>query len=45
MTYAVYSLGQWLQRSSQSEGVSRWLTPAAFMLAPLLMLFRIVGVL
>lgn len=45
MTYAVYSLGQWLQRSSQQGGVARWLAPAAFTLAPLLMLFRIFGIL
>ncbi len=45
MTYAVYSLGQWLQRSSQADSVVRWLAPAAFSLAPLLMLFRIFGLL
>jgi hypothetical protein len=45
MTYAVYSFSHWMQKSLKTEGVVRWLAPAAFTLLPLGMLFRIVGVL
>ncbi len=38
-TYAVYALGQWLQKTSQPA--SRWLAPAAFTLLPLVLLARI----
>lgn len=42
MTYAVYTLEQWLQKSFKSyqQGV-RWLATAAFTMMPLLMLLRI----
>ena len=42
MTYAVYTFGQWLQKSRNSAHV-RWLAAAAFTLLPLFMLLRIVG--
>lgn len=46
MTYAVYTFGQWLQRSTKSDGqLVRWLAAAAFTLLPLLMLLRIAGIL
>jgi hypothetical protein len=47
MTYAVYTFGQWLQKSVHAEGESRvrWLAAAAFTLLPLFMLLRIVGML
>ncbi len=45
ITYAVYSLGQWLQRgASPVSYVARWLAPAAFILLPLFLLLRIAGV-
>ncbi|MBC7812190.1 MAG: hypothetical protein H7175_13630 [Burkholderiales bacterium] len=45
MTYAVYTLGQWLQHSVKSNRpIVRWLAPAVFTLLPLLMLMRIAGV-
>jgi hypothetical protein len=43
MTYAVHSLGHWLQKSFQASGAIGWFAPAAFMLLPLLMLLRITG--
>lgn len=44
MTYAVYTFGQWLQKSARPAWSGlRWLVPAAFTLIPLLMLLRIVG--
>jgi hypothetical protein len=45
MTYAVYSFGQWLQKTSKTEGIVQWLAPAAFTLLPIGMLFRIAGIL
>ncbi|MEP7290939.1 MAG: hypothetical protein ABI835_04105 [Chloroflexota bacterium] len=42
MTYAVYTFGQWLQKSVPPTRV-RWVAAAAFTLLPLLMLLRIVG--
>jgi hypothetical protein len=49
MTYAVYTFGQWLQKSlAQSERRGEWVlwfAPAAFVLLPLLLLLRIIGVL
>ena len=42
MTYAVYTFGQWLQKSLMSPRV-RWVAAAAFTLLPLFMLLRIVG--
>ncbi len=45
MTYAVHSFGQWMQKSSKTDGIVRWLAPAAFTLLPIGMLFRIAGIL
>ena len=46
MTYAVYTIGQWLQQSLKpTHQVVRWLAPAVFTLLPLLLLFRITGLL
>lgn len=42
MTYAVYTFGQWLQKSLKPARV-QWLAAAAFTLLPLLMVLRIVG--
>ncbi len=42
MTYAVYTFGQWLQKSRNPARL-RWLAAAAFTLLPLFMLLRIVG--
>jgi hypothetical protein len=44
MTYAIYTFGQWLQKSLW-PGRVRWVAAAAFTLLPLLMLLRIVGML
>lgn len=43
ITYAVYALGQWLQKGSAAHA-PRWLAPAVFTLLPLFMLLRITGV-
>lgn len=44
MTYAVYALSHWLQKSTRSPaGYVRWLAPAAFLILPVLLLFRITG--
>lgn len=44
MTYAVYTFGQWLQKSLRAnETRARWFAAAAFTLLPLFMLLRIVG--
>ena len=43
MTYAVYTFGQWLQKSVKPARV-QWVAAAAFTLLPLFMLLRIVGV-
>lgn len=43
MTYAVYTFGQWLQKSVKPARV-RWVAAAAFTLLPLFMLLRIMGV-
>jgi hypothetical protein len=40
MTYAVYTFGQWIQKSAHTVG---WVATAAFSLLPLLMLVRIAG--
>lgn len=46
MTYAVYTFGQWLQKSaSRANQNLRWLAAAVFMLLPCVMLLRIAGVL
>jgi hypothetical protein len=46
MTYAVYTFGQWLQKSTITPSRNaRWLVTAAFTLLPLAMLLRIAGVL
>ena len=46
MTYAVYTFGQWLQKSAIAPSRNaRWLVTAAFTLLPLAMLLRIAGVL
>jgi hypothetical protein len=43
MTYAVYTLGEWLQRSFQpARRGLRWLAPAVYVWLPMLMLMRIV---
>ncbi len=42
MTYAVYTFGQWLQKSLKPARL-KWLAAAAFTLLPILMLLRIVG--
>jgi hypothetical protein len=43
MTYAVFTFGQWMQKSIQpSQAALRWLAPAAFTLLPLFMLLRII---
>lgn len=45
MTYAISTFGQWLQKSVQAAGGAvRWLAPAAYMLLPLSLLLKIVGV-
>jgi hypothetical protein len=44
ITYAVYSFGQWLQKSfTSSPLVLRWLAPGLFLLLPAVMLLRIAG--
>lgn len=45
ITYAVYVLGQWLQKALQPArgGALRWLMPAAYLLLPTLMLLNILG--
>lgn len=44
MTYAVYTFGQWLQKTlSPSRKFIAWVAPAGFMLLPLLMLLRILN--
>jgi hypothetical protein len=44
MTYAVYTLGEWLKKSLHREsGLVRWVAPAAFTLLPLVLLLRILG--
>jgi hypothetical protein len=46
MTYAVFALSQWLQKSLQSNRVLvRWAAPCIFALLPLMLLFRIAGIL
>jgi hypothetical protein len=40
MTYAIYTFGQWLEKSIHT---ARWLAAATFTLLPLVMLLRIVG--
>lgn len=46
MTYAVYTFGQWLQKSaSRANQNLHWLAAAVFMLLPCVMLLRIAGVL
>ncbi|MCC6805414.1 MAG: hypothetical protein IT319_21220 [Anaerolineae bacterium] len=41
MTYAMFTFGQWLEKSIHA---ARWLAAAGFTLLPLIMLLRIVGV-
>ncbi len=44
MTYAVYALGEWLQRSINPQyQLLRWLAPAAYVLLPTLMLVQIIA--
>jgi hypothetical protein len=46
MTYAVFTFGQWLQKSTPSSWtLARFAAPVIFTLLPLLMLLRIAGVL
>ncbi len=43
MTYAVYGMGQWLQKSAGTRSRSvRWLAPATYLLLPLLLFVRVV---
>jgi hypothetical protein len=45
LAYAVFSLGQWLQRSFQTQqGAIQWVAPAVFTLLPLVLLLRVTGV-
>jgi hypothetical protein len=44
MTYAVYALSQWLQKTlNPTSPVARWLAPAIFVLLPITLLIRIAG--
>lgn len=44
MTYAAYTLGEWLRKSLHQEaGLVRWVAPVAFTLLPLILLLRILG--
>ncbi len=45
MTYAIYALGQWLQKSFANRIEATWLATAVFTLLPLVLLARIIGVL
>ena len=45
MTYGIYTLGQWLQKSLANRAEANWLAAAAFTLLPLTLLGRITGVL
>jgi len=45
MTYGIYTLGQWLQKSLANRTEASWLAAAAFILLPLVLLGRIAGVL
>ena len=45
MTYAIYALGEWLQRSANPPNhMLRWLAPAVYVWLPVVMLARIIGV-
>jgi hypothetical protein len=43
MTYAVYTLSHWLQKSFAANRTIKWLAAAAFMLLPVVLLIRIAG--
>ncbi len=45
MTYAIFALGQWLQKSFTHRNGAQWLATAAFILLPLALLGRVTGVL
>jgi hypothetical protein len=45
MTYGIYTLGQWLQKSLANRSEASWLAAGAFTLLPLVLLGRIAGVL
>src|SRR6185369_2106804 len=45
MTYGIYTLGQWLQKSLANRSVASWVAAGAFTLLPLALLGRIAGVL
>lgn len=45
MTYAIFALGQWLQKSFTDRSGAQWLATTAFVLIPLILLGRITGVL
>jgi len=45
MTYGIYTLGQWLQKSLANRTEASWLAAGVFTLLPLVLLGRIVGVL
>ncbi len=45
MTYAIYTLGQWLQKSFAQRNQTAWLATAIFTLLPLALLARIIGLL
>jgi hypothetical protein len=45
MTYGIYTLGQWLQKSLANRSEASWLAAGAFTLLPLALLGRITGLL
>ena len=45
MTYGIYTLGQWLQKSLANRSAASWVTAGVFTLLPLVLLGRIAGVL
>lgn len=45
MTYAIFALGQWLQKTLANRSEAHWLAAAAFTLIPLFLIGRIAGVL
>jgi len=44
MTYAIYSLGQWLQKSLSSVPKIQWISSLLYMILPLVLLGRVAGV-
>jgi hypothetical protein len=43
MTYAIFALGQWIQKTMPPNVATKWLATAVFMLVPLLLFIRIAG--